>query len=113
MVRRSSSSLYRQVEPPVKNLGLGVFEDRTKLGGHPTSLDEESSEDGEQDEAMASEDSDTSTSGESSDEDPDEDSDSIISSIMPSRPIKPLPKRRARPNILMLEEHPDAKATVP
>ncbi|KAF5352606.1 hypothetical protein D9756_006315 [Leucocoprinus leucothites] len=78
------------------NLGLGVFEDRSKKArdDHDTEMSSTSS----------------SSSSEEVDQDSDIDSDAsseIITSFVPVRPIKPLPRRslnRARPQIVVLEE---------
>ncbi|KAJ3574447.1 hypothetical protein NP233_g1763 [Leucocoprinus birnbaumii] len=79
------------------NLGLGVFEDRSKKAqdDHDAEMSSSSS---------------SLSSSEEVDQDSDIDSDAsseIITSFVPVRPIKPLPRRslnRARPQIVVLEE---------
>ncbi|PPQ92581.1 hypothetical protein CVT25_007273 [Psilocybe cyanescens] len=81
------------------NLGLGVFEDRS----HPVNRENEDSE-------MSTSSSSSESSDKTRDEDSDADSDEsseIITSFIPSRPIKPLPKRasnKPRPGIVVLDE---------
>ncbi|KII92996.1 hypothetical protein PLICRDRAFT_35161 [Plicaturopsis crispa FD-325 SS-3] len=75
------------------NLGLGVFEERSKSQDSISSSDESSSSDTSE-----------SDSSESEDDDSDDSAD-IISSVFPDRPIRPLPKR-TRPNIQVLHESP-------
>ncbi|KAF8875160.1 hypothetical protein BD779DRAFT_1564154 [Infundibulicybe gibba] len=81
------------------NLGLGVFEDRAHSAA-PNSQDTE----------MSTSSSDTSESDSESDSDVDTDASSeIITSFLPSRPIKPLPRRFSRrPQIIVLDEQPAA-----
>ncbi|KAF9473807.1 hypothetical protein BDN70DRAFT_816710 [Pholiota conissans] len=88
------------------NLGLGVFEDRSKLQ-HASGNDDDDSE-----MSTSSDSSDSDTNGRAQDEDEDSDADSdesseIITSFVPSRPIKPLPRRssnKPRPEIVVLNE---------
>ncbi|KAL9716752.1 hypothetical protein Ac2012v2_001204 [Leucoagaricus gongylophorus] len=82
------------------NLGLGVFEDRSNRtqDNHDTVM------------SSASSSSTSSSSSEEVDQDSDIDSDAsseIITSFVPVRPIKPLPRRslnRTCPQIVVLEE---------
>ncbi|KAF8150110.1 hypothetical protein B0H34DRAFT_666655 [Crassisporium funariophilum] len=80
------------------NLGLGVFEDRS----HKHKERDEDSD------MSTSSSSDTSDTGKENDADSDVDSDAsseIITSFVPSRPIKPLPRRGSnkRPDIVVLD----------
>jgi hypothetical protein len=87
----------------IQNLGLGLFEDRSKKKGTPD-------EDSEMEMSNSStSSSDTSDSSEviaaDDDDDSDEESDpEIITSFVPVRRIKPLPRRATnpRPNIVVL-----------
>ena len=91
---------YRVSHPCIQNLGLGVFEDRSNRtqDNHDTVM------------SSASSSSASSSSSEEVDQDSDIDSDAsseIITSFVPVRPIKPLPRRslnRTRPQIVVLEE---------
>ncbi|KAF9552298.1 hypothetical protein CPC08DRAFT_647094 [Agrocybe pediades] len=102
-IEHISEGMDRHIE---MNLGLGVFEDRSQ---RPAGQQDEDSE-------MS-----TSSSSESSDSDKDDDnndadddsgdsdaSSEIITSFVPSRPIKPLPRRAsgkpAAPKIVVLDE---------
>ncbi|KIM40659.1 hypothetical protein M413DRAFT_446076 [Hebeloma cylindrosporum] len=81
------------------NLGLGVFEDRS----HTT-------EDSEMSTSSSSDDSSDSSDKAQEEDDSDLDSDAsslIITSFVPARPIKPLPKRanKPRPEIIVLDEN--------
>ncbi|RDB20626.1 hypothetical protein Hypma_012253 [Hypsizygus marmoreus] len=89
------------------NLGLGVFEDRShRTHSHAHSQDAEMSCSSSSSSSMSSassSSSSSSTSNSDSSENTDSDSDAeIITSFKPVRPIKPLPKRRARPQIVVL-----------
>ena len=98
MVNLISSLWFRS--KLLQNLGLGIFEDRS----HKNAQCNEDSE------MSVSSSSDTSDISER-DNDPDSDIDSdasseIITCFVPSRPIKPLPRRfnRPRPEIVVLGE---------
>jgi len=84
--------------PLTQNLGLGVFEDRPRP----------SEEDSEMSTSSSSEDSSDSSDKPHEEDDSDADSDAsslIITSFVPARPIKPLPKRaNKRPEIIVLDE---------
>ncbi|PPQ72996.1 hypothetical protein CVT26_014512 [Gymnopilus dilepis] len=94
------------------NLGLGVFEDRARKMDQDQ---QSSSEDSEM--STSASDSSASESGsrvrradeeDDSDYDTDESSE-IITCFVPSRPIRPLPRRasnKPRPDIIVLEENP-------
>lgn len=84
------------VFPLTQNLGLGVFEDRSRPN-----------EDSEMSTSSSDDSSDSSDKhGEEDDSDVDSDASSlIITSFVPVRPIKPLPKRaNKRPEIIVLDE---------
>ncbi|KAF8972147.1 hypothetical protein BDZ97DRAFT_1752749 [Flammula alnicola] len=82
------------------NLGLGVFEDRSARQDQKTEDSEMST--------SSSESSSTSDKAQDDDSDLDSDDDSeIITSFVPSRPIKPLPRRASKkqtPQIVVLDE---------
>jgi len=84
------------VFPLTQNLGLGVFEDRSRPN-----------EDSEMSTSSSSDDS-SDSSDKHGEDDSDLDSDAsslIITSFVPVRPIKPLPKRaNKRPEIIVLDE---------
>lgn len=90
---------FRFVSNLLQNLGLGLFEDRS----HKNAQCNEGSE------MSVSSSSDTSDISER-DNDPDSDMDSdasseIITCFVPSRPIRPLPRRlNKRPEIVVLGE---------
>ncbi|KAF4564465.1 hypothetical protein EYR36_002399 [Pleurotus pulmonarius] len=84
------------------NLGLGVFEQRNKNQEMDVDVDDSES-------SSYSSTSTTSSSGSSASDDTtsdiDYDSDAsseIITCFVPSRPIRPLPKRKPRPQIVVL-----------
>lgn len=85
------------VFPLTQNLGLGVFEDRSRPN-----------EDSEMSTSSSSDDSSDSSDKHGEEDDSDVDSDAsslIITSFVPARPIKPLPKRaNKRPEIIVLDE---------
>ncbi|KDR75971.1 hypothetical protein GALMADRAFT_247160 [Galerina marginata CBS 339.88] len=83
------------------NLGLGIFEDRSKKMG-------QKNEDSEMTTSSSSSSESTETSDRAQEDDSDFDSDAsseIITSFVPSRPIRPLPRRalnKPRPEIVVL-----------
>jgi hypothetical protein len=87
-----------------QNLGLGLFEDRSKRKGTPD-------EDSEMSNLSSSSSTDTSDSSEMAYADDYDDSDEesdpeIITSFVPIRRIRPLPRRatNSRPNIVVVSE---------
>ncbi|KAF8181265.1 hypothetical protein BJ912DRAFT_979897 [Pholiota molesta] len=95
------------------NLGLGVFEDRSQSQKNEAGNEGDDDDDDDDSEMSTSSDSSDSDINEmAADEDDDSDADSdesseIITSFVPSRPIKPLPKRssnRPPPEIVVLNE---------
>ncbi|KAJ7753336.1 hypothetical protein DFH07DRAFT_824127 [Mycena maculata] len=100
-------------------LGLGVFEDRTGKNRDPSSDEEGSGMDEDSEEDEVSEDSDEDSTGSdstSTDESSSEDSNSgpkdegrrrvapLPKRAILSRPVKPLPRRGPRPEIVVLSE---------
>jgi hypothetical protein len=89
------------------NLGLGVFEDRSATGVHGD--DGEGGSHNSDSETSSSSSSSDSTDSDDIEDDSQGDTDSdemeIITSTVLSRPIRPLPKRSAKPNIVVLSEH--------
>ncbi|KAF8910536.1 hypothetical protein CPB84DRAFT_1812685 [Gymnopilus junonius] len=92
------------------NLGLGVFEDRSNKMDHEQ---QSSSEDSEM--STSSSESSTSKSHKAQKEEEDEadydsdESSEIITCFVPSRPIRPLPRRalnKLHPGIVVLEDKP-------
>ncbi|KAH9481182.1 hypothetical protein JR316_0005702 [Psilocybe cubensis] len=92
------------------NLGLGVFEDRSHIANQ-----------GDEDSEMSTSSSSSSESSDKArdnDDDDDSDADSdesseIITSFVPSRPIKPLPRRastKPNPGIVVLDEQPQSQS---
>ena len=99
-IEMASSNNFTPCTPPsnlfYKNLGLGIYEDRSHNDSEKMSI---------------SSSSDTTSDISERDNDPDSDMDSdasseIITSFVPWRPIKPLPRRlnKPRPEIVVLGE---------
>lgn len=102
MVRLVSILCRRRPLISSQNLGLGVFEQRSKNQEMDVDADDSES-------SSYSSTSTTSSSGSSASDDTtsdiDYDSDAsseIITCFIPSRPIRPLPKRKPRPQIVVL-----------
>ncbi|KAJ3507752.1 hypothetical protein NLJ89_g6128 [Agrocybe chaxingu] len=95
-IEHISEGIDRYIE---MNLGLGLFEDRSGRREHPN----------EDTEMSTSSTSSSESSGKGQEDDSDFDSDAsseIITCFVPSRPIKPLPRRalNKRPEIIVLDQ---------
>lgn len=90
----------------VQNLGLGVFEDRSKASNTRSDEFDSSSESGDTSSSSSSgSDSDSDSDSGSSEGSPDIDS-GVPTSAPESRPMKPLPRRAAaHPGIVLLDNH--------
>ncbi|KAF8661436.1 hypothetical protein AX16_001354 [Volvariella volvacea WC 439] len=88
----------------MKNLGLGIFEDRSKRSEEDDENDDETSDSS----SLQSSDDESTSSEENSSGDEESAEESEVDMVaMPPRPIKPLPKRKvksSRPSIVTLDE---------